>query len=91
MREPATSVVVAPVWNQFPYDYYRPRLTAAPGVPPGAQWPAGASGDVWLIAERFGPPPPSSPEEAWLDGHLALVDAIRFSRLEVRRYRTGAR
>ena len=71
--------------------YYRPILAASPNSPPAAPWLTRASGDVWLIAERFGPRPPSSPEEAWLDGHLTLVESVPFSRLEVRRYRPGAR
>lgn len=78
-------VIVAPEWNHIPYEYYRPRVAAEPGAP--AQAPASATGDVWLIAERFGTRPPSSPAEAWLDGELTLMETVPFARLELRRYR----
>ena len=81
---------MAPEWNQLPYEYYRPILAAAPGaLRPPAQALAAATGDVWLIAERFGTPPPSSPAEAWLDGNLTLIETVPFSRLELRRYRSA--
>jgi hypothetical protein len=80
-------VIVAPEWNTLPYEYYRPILAAEPGALPPA--PATATGDVWLIAERFGTRPPSSPAEAWLNGNLTLIETVPFSRLELRRYRSG--
>jgi Dolichyl-phosphate-mannose-protein mannosyltransferase len=82
-------VIVVPEWNQIPYDYYRPILAAAPGALPPAQALATATGDIWLIAERFGTRSPSSPAEAWLDGNLRLMDTVPFSRLELRRYRSA--
>jgi hypothetical protein len=80
-------VIVAPEWNRIPYEYYRPILAAAPDALSPVQAPGTATGDVWLIAERFGTRPPTSPAEAWLDGHLTLVGTVPFSRLELRRYR----
>ena len=42
----------------------------------------------WIVAERFpGQAIPSSPNEAWLDAQLHLVERVPYYRLEVRHYR----
>lgn len=82
-------VWVDPSWNDLPYGYYHPvhpAVTAAlsaDNVPP-AEKPDGP--ETWLVAERYGPPPPTSPSEAWLDRHWRLVEAVPFARLEIRKY-----
>jgi hypothetical protein len=77
-------VLVEPSWNTIPYDYYRPAhpARAASGVFNGS---SRAPADVWLVVERFGPPP-SSAIEAWFDRHWRLVETESFARLQVRHY-----
>jgi hypothetical protein len=90
-REPSTAIVVLdPHWNAIPYNYYQPRLppaAAARGLSEFDERHQSSATQVCLVAERYGPPPPASPAEAWLDRHLRLVEATRFARLELRCYR----
>lgn len=74
-------VILDPPWNTIPYEFYGPLHAGATAVSPEA------GGDVWLVAERYGQPPPTSPMEAWLDSHARLMEVVPFARLELRRYR----
>jgi hypothetical protein len=78
-------VVVDPAWDRIPYEYYSPRRGVAD--PPPEE--LARASDIWLIAERYGGAPPTSPTEAWLDARARLVETVKFSRLEARRYRGG--
>lgn len=85
-RSPSVGrVVVEPPWNTIPYDYYRPahpaRTVAGAGEPLSL-----STGEVWLVAQRFGGTPPTSAVEQWLDAHLRLIESRPFARLEVRHY-----
>jgi uncharacterized membrane protein len=83
-------VWIDPPWNTVAYDFYHPTLVAGTNLslsPEAATERLGNRGDVCLVAERFGGPPPTSRSEAWLDQHLALVETVRLARLEVRCYR----
>jgi len=81
---PDARVVLDPEWNRYPYDYYRPRTPPTTGINDGRAWP---KGDFWLVAERYGQRPPTSPSEAWFERHGQLVGTTRFSRLDLRHYR----
>ena len=84
--QPGSVVVVDPSWNSIVYDYYEPVHASTPAAGDGTA-AAAAGQDIWLIAERYGQPVPTSASEAWLDQRRRLVDVIPFSRLEVRHYR----
>jgi uncharacterized membrane protein len=78
------NVWLDPLWNDLPYNYYRPIMPPTRAVPDAVE--ASRAGLVWMVAERTGRPHPTSPSEAWLDGHLRLVEVVPFARLELRRY-----
>ena len=67
------TVLLDPQWNRYAYDYY------------SSVAPAG-TGDICIVAERFGRTPPTSVTEARLDQQLRLVEATDFWRLQVRCY-----
>lgn len=75
-----------PRWNRTAYQHYDTDAVAGAGTVEQLQ--EAATGDIWLIAERFPSSPiPSSPSEVWLDDNMTLVEAVAFYRLEVRHYR----
>ncbi len=79
-----------PPWNEVPYATYAPRHPAGTGAIGRIDRlveTAASSAEIWLVAERPGPSPPTSRSEAWLDAHWELVERHAFVRLEVRRYR----
>ena len=72
------------------YDFYHPTLVAETNLLQSAEAATGRlgnRGDLCFVAERFGNPAPTSPSEAFLDQHLALVETVSLARLEVRCYR----
>ncbi len=90
---PRSVVVLDPPWNDLPYGYYRPGRPFVKGPVASRDLFATAMpaiNEVCLIAERFGPRPPTSPSEAWLDRNFELVSRTPFSRLELRCYRVPA-
>lgn len=90
-RSPRTAGVwIDPPWNTVAYDFYHPTLVAGTSLLQSSEAASGrvaSRGEVCFVAERFGDPPPTSPSEAWLDQHLALVETVSLARLEVRCYR----
>ena len=90
-RTPRTAGVwIDPPWNTVAYDFYHPTLVAGTNLLQSAEATtgrAGNRGDLCLVAERFGNPPPTSRSESFLDQHLALVETVSLARLEVRCYR----
>jgi uncharacterized membrane protein len=90
-RSPRTAGVwIDPSWNTVAYDFYHPTLVAGTSLLQSSEAATGrvaSRGEVCFVAERFGDPPPTSPSEAWLDQHLALVETVSLARLEVRCYR----
>jgi uncharacterized membrane protein len=90
-RTPRTAGVwIDPPWNTVAYDFYHPTLVAGTNLlqsSEAATGRVGNRGEVCFVAERFGGRPPTSPSEAWLDRHLALIEKFPVARLEVRCYR----
>ena len=83
---PAGDVIwIDPPHNHYAYTYYTPALKVQSG---NAEALAETIfSDVWLIAERFyGKTPPTSQAERIFDLSFELVEAIPFSRLELRHY-----
>ena len=83
---PASDVVwIDPHYNHYTYNYYSPALEVQSGSAEALA--ETIVSDVWLIAERFyGQMPPTSLAERIFDQNLELVEAIPFSRLELRHY-----
>src|SRR5207248_1072418 len=85
------AVWIDPPWNAMAYDFYHPAIAATTN---GSQTTgsngrrSADSGDVCLVAERFGATPPTSASEAWLDQHFHLADTRSVARLQVRCYTT---
>ena len=90
-RDTGTIVVVQdPPWNDLPYRYYRPGHPTVSG--PISSRDALVAGrhnatEACLVAQRFGPSPPTSPSERWMDHNLPLLSTTPFARLEIRCYR----
>jgi uncharacterized membrane protein len=76
---------IDPPHNHYAYTYYTPALQVQSGN--AEELVETVFSDVWLIAERFyGQTPPTSQAERIFDLNLELVEAIPFSRLELRHY-----
>lgn len=85
---PNATVWLDPSWSTFPYEYYAQGSVPKTGSVEELAAAAGASRELWLVAERFpGQEVPSSPAEVWLDEHWHLVQRQPFYRLEVKGYR----
>jgi uncharacterized membrane protein len=85
---PGDLVWLDPSSNVIPYNYYQPQIVAeTPGrALARASEALPVDTGLWLVAERFGSAPPTSPTEEWLDSQMTLTASQRFARLELRRY-----